>query len=73
MEPRSEPHGEATPTLRLRFPRVHRQRERVVGFEDASTSEGNRRGRNAEGIGPLETEARGGLTISPNSDLTLKA
>ncbi|GJS14615.1 hypothetical protein Tco_0409087 [Tanacetum coccineum] len=40
MEPRPEPRREATPTLRLRSPGIHRQRERVVGFEDAPNGEG---------------------------------
>ncbi|GJW55825.1 reverse transcriptase domain-containing protein [Tanacetum coccineum] len=60
MEPRPEPHREATPTLRLRSPKVRRQRERVVGFEEAPNREGNRRGRNVEGIRPSEIEAREG-------------
>ncbi|GJZ73291.1 hypothetical protein Tco_0637437 [Tanacetum coccineum] len=60
MEPRPEPRREATPTLRLRSLRVHRQRERVVGFEDAPNNEGNRRGRNVEGIRPSEIETREG-------------
>ncbi|GJR15033.1 hypothetical protein Tco_0797685 [Tanacetum coccineum] len=47
MEPRREPRREATPTLRLRSLVVRRQRERVVGFEDAANREGNRKGRNA--------------------------
>ncbi|GKD43027.1 reverse transcriptase domain-containing protein [Tanacetum coccineum] len=49
MEPRPEPNREVTPTLRLRSPVVHRQRERVMGFEEAPNREGSRRGRNAEG------------------------
>nr|GEW47232.1 transposon Ty3-G Gag-Pol polyprotein [Tanacetum cinerariifolium] len=61
MEPRPEPRREATPTLRLRSPRVRRQRERVVRFKDAPNREGNRRGRNAEGIRPLEIEAMEGF------------
>ncbi|GJZ61536.1 hypothetical protein Tco_0617673, partial [Tanacetum coccineum] len=47
MEPRPEPRREATPTLRLRSPVVRKQRERVMGFEDAPNREGNKRGRNA--------------------------
>ncbi|GKE77454.1 hypothetical protein Tco_1543574 [Tanacetum coccineum] len=66
MEPRPEPRREATPTLRLRSPGVRRQRERVVGFEDAPNREGNRRGRNAEGIRPSEIEAREGHQPSTN-------
>ncbi|GJS73069.1 hypothetical protein Tco_0705910 [Tanacetum coccineum] len=46
MEPRPEPNKEAIPTLRLRSPVVRRQRERVVGFEEAPNREGSRRGRN---------------------------
>ncbi|GJR25032.1 hypothetical protein Tco_0973559 [Tanacetum coccineum] len=47
MEPRPEPRREATLTLWLRSPGIRRQRERVVGFEDAPNGEGNRRGRDA--------------------------
>ncbi|GJX24074.1 reverse transcriptase domain-containing protein [Tanacetum coccineum] len=60
MEPRPEPYREATPTLRLRSPEIRRQQERVVGFEDAPNGEGNKRGRNAEGIRSSEIEAREG-------------
>ncbi|GKB84305.1 hypothetical protein Tco_0956577 [Tanacetum coccineum] len=63
---RPEPRMEATPTLRLRSPRVRRQRERVVGFEDAPNNEGNRRGRNVEGIRPSEIEAREGENRGAN-------
>ncbi|GJU98780.1 reverse transcriptase domain-containing protein [Tanacetum coccineum] len=66
MEPRPEPRMEATPTLRLRSPGVRRQRERVVGFEDAPNRERNRRGRNVEGIRPSEIEAREGHQPSTN-------
>ncbi|GJZ63425.1 reverse transcriptase domain-containing protein [Tanacetum coccineum] len=59
MEPRPEPRREATPTLRLRSLGVRRQRERVVGSEEAPNREGNRRGMNAEGIRPSD-EAREG-------------
>ncbi|GJT10554.1 hypothetical protein Tco_0857596 [Tanacetum coccineum] len=58
MEPRPEPNREATPTLRLRSHVVRRQRERVVGFEEAPNREGSMRGRNAEGIRPSNIEAR---------------
>ncbi|GJW29235.1 reverse transcriptase domain-containing protein [Tanacetum coccineum] len=48
-----------------------RQRERVVGFEEAPNREGSRRGRNAEGIRPSEIEAREdknrGVNLSPLS------
>nr|GEZ59427.1 hypothetical protein [Tanacetum cinerariifolium] len=60
MEPRPEPRREATSTLWLRSPRVRRKRERVVVFEDAPKREGKKRGRNAKGSRPLETEAMGG-------------
>nr|GEY39359.1 hypothetical protein [Tanacetum cinerariifolium] len=43
MEPRPERRREATPTLWLRSPGVRRQRERVMGFEDAPNKEGNMR------------------------------
>ncbi|GJU81409.1 hypothetical protein Tco_1283774 [Tanacetum coccineum] len=66
MGPRPEPHREATPTLRLRSPGVRRQRERVVGFEDAPNREGNRRGRNVEGFRPSEIEAREGENRGAN-------
>ncbi|GJV06373.1 hypothetical protein Tco_1344029, partial [Tanacetum coccineum] len=58
MEPRPEPRREATPTLWLRSLGICRQREKVVGFKDAPNGEGNRRGRNAEGIRSSEIEAR---------------
>ncbi|GJZ94652.1 hypothetical protein Tco_0666855 [Tanacetum coccineum] len=57
MEPRPEPNREDTLTLRPRSPVVRRQRERIVGFEEAPNMEGSRRGRNAEGISPSEIEA----------------
>ncbi|GJX91409.1 hypothetical protein Tco_0344735 [Tanacetum coccineum] len=60
MEPRLEPRREATTTLRLRSLRVRRQRERVVGFEDAPNKEGNMRGRNVRGIRPSKFKAREG-------------
>ncbi|GJQ94442.1 hypothetical protein Tco_0005581 [Tanacetum coccineum] len=41
MKPRPEPRREATPTPRLRSLGVQKQRERVMGFEDASNREGN--------------------------------
>nr|GEV73962.1 hypothetical protein [Tanacetum cinerariifolium] len=63
----------ATPTLRLRSPRVRRQQERVVGFEDAPKREGNKRGRNTEGIRHLEIEAREGENRGANLPLLLAA
>ncbi|GJX88475.1 hypothetical protein Tco_0340489 [Tanacetum coccineum] len=58
MEPRPEPNKKSTSTLRLRSTVVRRQRERVVGFEEVPNREGSRRGRNAEGIRPLDIETR---------------
>ncbi|GJW51563.1 hypothetical protein Tco_0092914 [Tanacetum coccineum] len=58
MEPRPEPNREATLTLRPRSPMVCRQRERVVGFQEAPNREGSRGGRNAKGIRLLEIKAR---------------
>ncbi|GKG04721.1 hypothetical protein Tco_0315108, partial [Tanacetum coccineum] len=49
MEPRPERTREVTPPLRTRSPMVHRQRERVVGFEEAPNREGSRTRRNNEG------------------------
>ncbi|GKG41984.1 hypothetical protein Tco_0473735, partial [Tanacetum coccineum] len=66
MEPRPEPRKEATPTLQLRSPGVRRQRERVMGFEDAPNREGNMRGRNAESIRPSEIKARVGENKEAN-------
>ncbi|GKE89486.1 hypothetical protein Tco_1566961 [Tanacetum coccineum] len=58
MEPRPEANREANPTLRPRSPVVRKQRERVVGFEEAPNREGSRGGRNAEGIRLSKIEAR---------------
>ncbi|GJX22283.1 hypothetical protein Tco_0226728 [Tanacetum coccineum] len=58
MKPRPDPNREATPTLQLRYLVVHRQRERVVRFEEAPNREGSKRGRNAEGSRPSEIETR---------------
>nr|GEV99673.1 hypothetical protein [Tanacetum cinerariifolium] len=63
----------ATPTLRLRSPRVRRQQEKVVGFEDAPKREGNKRGRNAEGIRHLEIKAREGENRGANLPILLAA
>nr|GFA10952.1 hypothetical protein [Tanacetum cinerariifolium] len=66
MEPRPEPNREATTTLWPRSPVVCRQRERIMGFEEALKREGGRRGRNAEGIRPSKIEAKNkGVNISP--------
>ncbi|GJS97431.1 reverse transcriptase domain-containing protein [Tanacetum coccineum] len=58
MEPRPERTREVTPPLRTRSPMVRRQRERVVGFEEASNREGSRTGRNTEGSRPSKAEAK---------------
>nr|GEW00614.1 reverse transcriptase domain-containing protein [Tanacetum cinerariifolium] len=52
MEPRPEQTREVTPPLRTRSPRVRRQREMVVGFEEALNKEGSRTERNTEGNRP---------------------
>ncbi|GJR33608.1 reverse transcriptase domain-containing protein [Tanacetum coccineum] len=57
MEPRPEQIGETTPPLRMRSPRVRRQRERVVGFEENPTREEGRIERNADGGRPSELGA----------------
>nr|GEU47802.1 hypothetical protein [Tanacetum cinerariifolium] len=49
MEPRPERTREVTPPLRTRSPRVRRQCERVVGFEEVLNIEGSRTHRNTEG------------------------
>nr|GEU98625.1 reverse transcriptase domain-containing protein [Tanacetum cinerariifolium] len=65
MEPRPEPNREATSTFRPRSLVVRRQRERVVGFEEAPNREGSRRGRNAEGISPSEIKAKEDENMGP--------
>ncbi|GJV69369.1 hypothetical protein Tco_1484878 [Tanacetum coccineum] len=57
IEPRTERTREVSPPLRTRSPRVCRQRERVVEFEEAPNKEISRIGRNIEGNGPLEAGA----------------
>ncbi|GJV43272.1 reverse transcriptase domain-containing protein [Tanacetum coccineum] len=58
MEPRPERIREVTPPLRTRSPMVRRQRERVVGFEEAPNKEGSRTRRNTEGNKPSEAGAK---------------
>nr|GEW43862.1 hypothetical protein [Tanacetum cinerariifolium] len=58
MEPRPKPNHKVTPILRLRSPTVRRQRERVVGFEEAPNREGSRGERNSKGSRPSEIETR---------------
>ncbi|GJT47437.1 hypothetical protein Tco_0956152 [Tanacetum coccineum] len=57
MEQRPEQTREVTPPLRMRSPRVRRQRERVVGFEEVPNREGRRIERNTEGNIPSEARA----------------
>ncbi|GKE42104.1 hypothetical protein Tco_1469388, partial [Tanacetum coccineum] len=57
MEPRLEQTREVTPPLRTRSPRVRRQCERVVGFEEAPNREGIRTRKNTEGNRPSEAGA----------------
>ncbi|GJT54154.1 reverse transcriptase domain-containing protein [Tanacetum coccineum] len=57
MEPRPGLTREITPPLRPRSPEVRRQRERVVGFEEAPNREGSRARRNAKGSRPSKIKA----------------
>nr|GFC15317.1 reverse transcriptase domain-containing protein [Tanacetum cinerariifolium] len=50
MEPRPDRTREVTPPLHTRSPRVRRQRERIVGFEEAPNKERSRIRRNVEGL-----------------------
>ncbi|GJY27792.1 hypothetical protein Tco_0403559 [Tanacetum coccineum] len=73
MEPRPGPTRETTPPLRLRSPRVRRQRERVVGYEESLNKEGSRVGRNAKGSRPSEIETRENENNGMNLPLLLVA
>ncbi|GJT97817.1 hypothetical protein Tco_1093335 [Tanacetum coccineum] len=73
MEPRPERTREVTPPLRTRSPRVRRQRERVVGFEEAPNKEGSRTGRNTEGNRPSEDGAEENGRREMNLPLLLAA
>ncbi|GJS79984.1 hypothetical protein Tco_0729865 [Tanacetum coccineum] len=57
MEPRPKRTREVTPPLHMRSPRVRRERERVVWFEEAPNREGSRTERNTEGNRPSEAGA----------------
>ncbi|GKC60248.1 hypothetical protein Tco_1087846 [Tanacetum coccineum] len=57
MEPRPERTREITPPLRTRSPRVRRQCERIVWFEEASNRERSIIRRNVKGNGPSEAGA----------------
>ncbi|GJS74242.1 hypothetical protein Tco_0707083 [Tanacetum coccineum] len=73
MEPRPRPTRENTIPLRSRSLGARRQRERVVGFEEAPNREGSRAGRNAEGNRPLEIKARENGKRGMNLPLLLAA
>ncbi|GJT06628.1 putative reverse transcriptase domain-containing protein [Tanacetum coccineum] len=57
MELRPERTKEVTPPLRTRSPKVRRQHERVVGFEEAPNREGSKTGRNTKGNRPSKAGA----------------
>ncbi|GKG55305.1 hypothetical protein Tco_0571945, partial [Tanacetum coccineum] len=57
MEPRPERTREVTSPLRTRSLRIRRQRERVVGFEEAPNRGRSRIGRNIEGNRPSKARA----------------
>ncbi|GKD05229.1 hypothetical protein Tco_1180203 [Tanacetum coccineum] len=59
MEPRPEPVRAATPPLRAASPRVHRSRERVVGFEETQNRGESMVERNNEGGRPSKEASRG--------------
>nr|GFC36202.1 putative reverse transcriptase domain-containing protein [Tanacetum cinerariifolium] len=48
---------EVTPPLRVKSSRVHRQRERIVGFKEVSNREKSKTRRNTEGNRPSEAGA----------------
>ncbi|GKB91178.1 hypothetical protein Tco_0963450 [Tanacetum coccineum] len=73
MEPRPERTRESTPPLRTRSPRVRRQCERVVGFEEVPNREGSKTGRNTEGNRPLEVGAEENGRREMNLPLLLAA
>ncbi|GKD98651.1 hypothetical protein Tco_1382548 [Tanacetum coccineum] len=69
MEPRLEPVRAATTPLRAMSPRVHRRRERVVGFEETQNKGEIRVERNNEGGRPSEEASRGnGSQALPNNE-----
>ncbi|GKA79826.1 hypothetical protein Tco_0786422 [Tanacetum coccineum] len=53
----------------MRSPRVRRQRERVVGFEEAPNREGGGIERNVEGGGPLKLRARENGSHQPSINI----
>nr|GEU83467.1 reverse transcriptase domain-containing protein [Tanacetum cinerariifolium] len=73
MEPRPEQTREVTSPLRTRSPLVHKQRERVVGFEEAPNREGTRTERNTEGSRPLKAGAEENGRQEMNLTLLLAA
>ncbi|GJT98960.1 reverse transcriptase domain-containing protein [Tanacetum coccineum] len=66
MEPRPERTREVTPPLHTRSPRVRRQHERVVGFEEVLNREGSRTGRNTKG---RQSSINIGGNLHPNGTL----
>ncbi|GKG05777.1 hypothetical protein Tco_0325863, partial [Tanacetum coccineum] len=64
---------EVTLPLRTRSPRVRRQHERVVGFEEVSNREGSRTGRNTEGNRPSEAGVEENGRREMNRSLLLAA
>ncbi|GKC85043.1 hypothetical protein Tco_1140760 [Tanacetum coccineum] len=66
MEPRPEPVRAATTPLRPASPRVHRRRERVVGFEETQNRVESRVERNNEGGRPSEEASRGNRSQNVN-------
>ncbi|GJZ79915.1 hypothetical protein Tco_0644752 [Tanacetum coccineum] len=57
MEPKPTRIRETTPVLHARSPRVRRQKERVVEFEDAPNRDGSRVERSSKGRRPSEQRA----------------
>ncbi|GJU44274.1 hypothetical protein Tco_1201540 [Tanacetum coccineum] len=73
MESRPERTREVTLPLRTRSPRVRRQHERVVGFEEVLNREGSRTGRNTKGNRPSEAGVEENGRREMNRSLLLAA
>ncbi|GJS36636.1 NADH-plastoquinone oxidoreductase subunit 7 [Tanacetum coccineum] len=73
MESRPERTRVVTPPLRTRSPRVRKQRERVVRFEEVPNREGSRTGRNSEGNRPSEAGVEENRRRRMNLPLLLEA
>nr|GEU52813.1 hypothetical protein [Tanacetum cinerariifolium] len=69
IESRPEPTKKTTPPLQSRSTGIHRQRERIVGFEEAPNREGSKAGRNAKGsrLSKIEIRENGnrGMNLPP--------